>query len=226
MYKKWNHTDIQSAIELNQNGKRFNEIGLILNRTKRSIKEKLCKLDLRENKIIATEKTYCHNCRNEIIDFKKNKRKFCSRNCSAIYNNKIYPKRKNGEKLSNCVNCGKELNYYQFKYCSKFCESEYKQKIVFQKIENGDITLDSRYYKRYLIKKYGEKCMKCGWHETNPISGFIPIQLEHKDGNSENHNLNNLELLCPNHHSLTPTFGILNKGNGRERRRFLREKNK
>ena len=68
--------------------------------------------------------------------------------------------------------------------------------------------------------------MKCGWHETNPISGFIPIQLEHKDGNSENHNLNNLELLCPNHHSLTPTFGILNKGNGRERRRFLREKNK
>ncbi len=226
MYKKWNDIDIHSAIELNQKGKRFDEIGLILNRTKRSVKEKLCKLDLRENKIITTEKTYCYNCGNEIIDFKKNKRKFCSRNCSAIYNNKIYPKRKNNEKLSNCINCKKELNYYQFKYCSKFCESEYKEKIVFQKIENGDITLDSRYYKRYLIKKYGEKCMKCGWHETNSTSGFIPIQLEHKDGNSENHNLNNLELLCPNHHSLTPTFGILNKGNGRKRRRFLRQKNK
>jgi hypothetical protein len=47
--------------------------------------------------------------------------------------------------------------------------------------------------------------------------------LEHKDGNSENHNLNNLELLCPNHHSLTPTYGALNKGNGRTKRREKRK---
>jgi 5-methylcytosine-specific restriction endonuclease McrA len=68
--------------------------------------------------------------------------------------------------------------------------------------------------------------MKCGWQEINSTSGYVPIQLEHKDGNSENNKLTNLELLCPNCHSLTSTFGILNKGNGREARRKKRQNNK
>jgi len=69
-----------------------------------------------------------------------------------------------------------------------------------------------------LVETYGKKCMKCGWDEVHPITKNIPIELEHKDGNSENHSLNNLELLCPNCHSLTPTYKSLNKGNGRHKR--------
>jgi 5-methylcytosine-specific restriction endonuclease McrA len=61
--------------------------------------------------------------------------------------------------------------------------------------------------------------MKCGWSEINPKSGKVPIQLNHINGNSEDNKLSNLELLCPNCHSLTPTFGMLNKGNGRKKRR-------
>ena len=38
------------------------------------------------------------------------------------------------------------------------------------------------------------------------------------DGHSENNSLPNLKLLCPNCHSLTPTYGFLNKGNGRKKR--------
>jgi 5-methylcytosine-specific restriction endonuclease McrA len=67
--------------------------------------------------------------------------------------------------------------------------------------------------------------MRCGWDEIHPITNKVPIQLDHIDGNSENNSLQNLRLLCPNCHSLTPTFGILNKGNGREWRR-LKRKNK
>ena len=70
-----------------------------------------------------------------------------------------------------------------------------------------------------LVKNNGEKCMKCGWCEKNPITNKVPIELEHKDGNSENNNLDNLELLCPNCHSLTSTYKALNKGNGRHKRR-------
>jgi 5-methylcytosine-specific restriction endonuclease McrA len=39
-----------------------------------------------------------------------------------------------------------------------------------------------------------------------------------------NHNEKNLNLLCPNCHSLTPTYGSLNKGNGRLKRRINRIK--
>ena len=61
--------------------------------------------------------------------------------------------------------------------------------------------------------------MKCGWSERNPITKKVPIQMEHIDGNSENNSIENLELLCPNCHSLTPTFGALNKGRGRKNRK-------
>lgn len=61
--------------------------------------------------------------------------------------------------------------------------------------------------------------MKCGWSKINPTTGKVPIQLEHIDGNSENNSLDNLKLLCPNCHSLTSTYGALNKGNGRKNRK-------
>jgi hypothetical protein len=40
----------------------------------------------------------------------------------------------------------------------------------------------------------------------------IPLELDHVDGNHENNALDNLRLLCPNCHSLTPTFRGKNKG--------------
>jgi 5-methylcytosine-specific restriction endonuclease McrA len=71
-----------------------------------------------------------------------------------------------------------------------------------------------------MIKKYGAKCMECGWDKINPKSNKSTIQLEHIDGNSENNIPTNLKLLCPNCHSLTPTFGGLNRGSGRHYRRM------
>jgi 5-methylcytosine-specific restriction endonuclease McrA len=63
--------------------------------------------------------------------------------------------------------------------------------------------------------------MECGWDKINPITNNVPIELEHIDGDSTNNSLENLKLLCPNCHSLTPTFGALNKGNGRWSKRKL-----
>ena len=60
------------------------------------------------------------------------------------------------------------------------------------------------------------------FRSKNPVTNNVPIQLDHIDGNSDNNSLDNLKLLCPNCHSLTPTFGALNKGNGRELRRLKR----
>ena len=69
--------------------------------------------------------------------------------------------------------------------------------------------------KRLLIHERGEKCQKCGWFEHNPYSNTIPVELEHKDGDYKNNRYDNLELLCPNCHSLTPTFRGLNVGKGK-----------
>ena len=131
--------------------------------------------------------------------------------------------RKREKKEKYCLNCGAPIPNRNV-YCNNKCQGEYSTKITFTKIESGDTSFYPDTYKKYLIHKFGNKCMKCGWCEINPTTGLVPIQLEHKDGNSENNSLDNLELLCPNHHSLTPTYGALNKGNGREKRKKKRQK--
>jgi Zn finger protein HypA/HybF involved in hydrogenase expression len=76
-----------------------------------------------------------------------------------------------------------------------------------------------------LIEKCNEKCSECGWNKRNETSGKIPLEVDHIDGNSENNLEENLRLLCPNCHALTPHFRNLNKGNGRAwRKEKIRQK--
>jgi Zn finger protein HypA/HybF involved in hydrogenase expression len=178
------------------------------------------------------ENKKCLQCELEFDCLKSENRIFCSHSCSAIYNNSIRAnvkedkyeslKIKNGEVIKECINCKLEFKidsrnfstHKYRKYCSVDCHKEYGEESRFLKIKNGEI-VSNRTIKIYLIKNHGNKCMKCGWCEVNSITGKVPIELEHIDGNSENNSLENLSLLCPNCHSLTPTYKALNKGNGR-----------
>ena len=53
------------------------------------------------------------------------------------------------------------------------------------------------------------KCEHCGRTEWNGYP--IPLELHHKDGDSHNHSIDNLELLCLNCHAQTDTFRSKNK---------------
>jgi hypothetical protein len=118
-----------------------------------------------------------------------------------------------------CPFCSKEVIKRNNKYCNSICQISHVKNIIHEKIENGDTTLYEKTYKNYLISKFGNKCMECGWDKVHPITNKVPIQLEHIDGDSTNNSIENLKLLCPNCHSLTPTYGALNKGNGRKNRK-------
>jgi len=67
-------------------------------------------------------------------------------------------------------------------------------------------------------EKHDSKCEQCGWGETHPTTGLVPLTIDHIDGDWTNNKPKNLKLLCPNCHSLTPTYGSLNKGRGRKDR--------
>ena len=124
-----------------------------------------------------------------------------------------------------CLFCEKPLFKDKQKYCDQICQNKQSQKEWVIRWKNGEeLGIRGEYgisnhLKHYLFEKYDNKCCKCGWGETNPYTQSIPLEIEHIDGNFENNQEENLELLCPNCHSLTSTYKGANKGNGRKERK-------
>ncbi len=153
---------------------------------------------------------YCLYCGKEITS--KNAEKFCDNSCAASYNNS---KRASNDRF--CLNCGKNLKgtKHKRKFCSEECFQEFKYKNLVERWKNGlenGVRGDnciSRFIRKYLFIKYDNKCQLCGWGEENPTTHKIPLQVHHIDGDFTNNKEENLQLLCPNCHSLTETFGSI-----------------
>jgi hypothetical protein len=89
-----------------------------------------------------------------------------------------------------------------------------------QKIEAGLYNNKNLFFlRKYLKEKRGNLCEECGIFEWNHKP--IDLEVHHIDGNSDNNNLNNVMLMCPNCHSQTDTFKNKNKGSGRKNRKPL-----
>ena len=63
--------------------------------------------------------------------------------------------------------------------------------------------------KRRVLEEQNNCCNKCKLSEW--FGSSLTLELEHKDGNTENNERSNLECLCPNCHSLTETWRGRNK---------------
>ena len=132
-----------------------------------------------------------------------------------------------------CLNCNKTLVNRQRKFCSSSCQAEYKYKQYIQLWKNGEVNGVtgqfgiSQHIKHYLLERANYKCEKCGWHKVNKFTNKIPLEVHHKDGDHRNNNEDNLELLCPNCHSLTETYrgGNLNKSTRVGREKYVSRKN-
>lgn len=123
-----------------------------------------------------------------------------------------------------CLNCGKEPKRAMYKYCSNACQIEYQHQSYIKKWKNGEekglqgLGIVSGHIKRYLRRKFDNKCCLCKWSKINPKTRQTPLVADHIDGNWRNNIESNLRLLCPNCDSLNPTYAGLNRGNGRRNR--------
>jgi len=134
--------------------------------------------------------------------------------------------------IKYCARCNKEIEHNgDNKYCSMECVHKHHYELFIKEWLDGNIDGGikggsvSTIIRRWFFEKNNSKCEKCGWSKVNPVTKKIPLTINHKDGNSLNNRPKNIELICPNCHSLTPNYGSLNKGKGREKRlQKIREK--
>ena len=126
-----------------------------------------------------------------------------------------------------CIVCGNPVNHYRSRYCSRDCQHSHDQRKWEELWLSGQISGFSETdhwggvpnrIRNYLFRKHNSKCAICGWGEVNPYTKRIPLEVEHIDGNYKNNRPENLTLLCPNCHSLTPTYRGANRGKGRPKK--------
>ena len=125
-----------------------------------------------------------------------------------------------------CKNCGKKLENRQKIYCSNDCQQEFEYKEYIERWKNDEADglkgaySVSNHIRKYLFNKYNCKCQKCGWGEINEFTGKAPLEVHHIDGDYKNNSEENLQLLCPNCHSLTETYKAHNKTGRKERKKY------
>jgi hypothetical protein len=126
-----------------------------------------------------------------------------------------------------CLSCGAEClkrKNCKHKYCSNACQMQ----LVYENSVKtwldgsnpgwtGKTCQIKSFVRRYLKETRGTACEVCGWDGFHPVDGLSLTEIDHVDGDAMNCVPENLKILCPNCHSMTPTFRARNKSSKRDR---------
>ena len=108
--------------------------------------------------------------------------------------------------MRTCAYCdSKIIGKYQNKYCNQQCYDLDVIKISDEKYLLG-LLMHPKTVKSAYLRHNPEICVLCNIG-TEWNGKPLVLQLDHIDGNSDNNMPSNLQLLCPNCHTQTETFG-------------------
>lgn len=163
--------------------------------------------------------------------------RFCSSKCSRSFSTSSKREEIN-EKVSKsligrecpkdfeCDGCGKRFGSRTSrsshksncdKNDAKLEREKYNQIRLEEKLLASFEDLSALLKREKIFREQSGKCNRCGLEEW--LGEKITLELEHRDGATNNNDRSNLELLCPNCHSLTHMWRGRNKNKGRSGKR-------
>lgn len=165
---------------------------------------------------------FCPKCNSEHIK----PGVFCSRSCanSRNFSAQAIEKKSIATKKSWKIDKEKRLrtvieNAKVAREKNSCLSIEQKNEILYQKTMNRDWNIVGYDTKRFVVM-YEQNfcCNRCKLNEW--LGEKLSLELDHKDGERSNNARENLECLCPNCHSLTPTW----RGKHRKKKLNLTDK--
>jgi len=102
---------------------------------------------------------------------------------------------------------GLDIKHFKGRGWNKGLKGIGKPLIPIEKILIKDSDYQSYKLKKrlFVIGLKPQHCERCGWAEKT-VDGYLPLELDHINGNPRDHRLENLRVLCPNCHSLTANY--------------------
>lgn len=154
-----------------------------------------------------------------VLPYKKRRNLTCSHACAAAYTHTgtKRPNRKNARMRQSCV-CGTMPSG-----ANKWCDGCITAGLDIRRKTLDEATTD-RTRKLYLLRTRPHRCENPACGVETWLGGPAPLEMDHVDGNSDNNTEENLRLLCPNCHALTPSAKGRNRGKGRTHQRVKNER--
>lgn len=140
----------------------------------------------------------CAQCNSQICIRLNEKVKYCSRECACIAS-------KVKRLVLTCSFCKKDIlrtktrlqrSKKGFYFCDRKCKEKAQQIGGIPEIQPSHYGDGTPSYAERAFRHYGEKCIDCD-------VTFKPLlEVHHIDGNRDNADIENLEVVCKNHHLL------------------------
>jgi Zn finger protein HypA/HybF involved in hydrogenase expression len=104
---------------------------------------------------------------------------------------------------------------YKFDDAARAKSTAKSKEVAATKLLDGTYTGSNSSIRKILREEFdfADECQNCGISEW--FGQKIPLELDHINGVSTDNRLENLRLLCPNCHSITPTWRGRNINNGK-----------
>jgi hypothetical protein len=113
-----------------------------------------------------------------------------------------------------------DISHFKGKAWNKGMRGIGKPIIPLEKVLVKNSIYQSFKLKKRLFKESlkNPKCELCGWAEKT-VDGYLPLELDHINGDRHDNRITNLRILCPNCHSLQPTHRGRNISKHKQKRR-------